>query len=43
MFVRTIKVPSSSGAVNEYVRIVEAYRQDGKVKQSYVPSDLNKK
>ena len=33
MYVRTVKVPSSNGTVNEYVRIVESYRQDGKVKQ----------
>jgi transposase len=42
MFVRTIKVPSSSGAVNEYVRIVEAFREDGKVKQRVV-ADLGRK
>jgi hypothetical protein len=32
MYLRTIKVRSSSGTVNEYVRIVEAYRDNGKVK-----------
>jgi transposase len=42
MFVRTIKVPSSSGAVNEYVRIVEAFREDGKVKQRVV-ADLGRR
>lgn len=33
MYLRTIKVPSSNGSVNEYVRVVESYREDGKVKQ----------
>jgi len=33
MYLRTIKVRSSSGALNEYVRVVEAYRDGGKVKQ----------
>jgi transposase len=42
MFIRTVKVPSSSGAVNEYVRIVEAYRDNGKVKQRVV-ADLGRK
>lgn len=42
MFVRTIKVPSTSGRVNEYVRIVESYREDGKVKQRVV-ADLGRK
>jgi transposase len=42
MYVRTIKVPSSNGSINEYVRIVEAYRQDGKVKQRVV-ADLGRK
>ncbi len=36
MYVRTIKVPSSNGTVNEYVRVVEAYRENGKVKQRVV-------
>ena len=36
MYVRTIKVPSSNGSVNEYVRIVEAYRHNGKVKQRVI-------
>ena len=36
MYVGILKVPSSNGSVNEYVRIVEAYRQDGKVKQRVV-------
>jgi transposase len=42
MYIRTVKVPSSSGAVNEYVRVVEAYRQDGKVKQRVI-ADLGRK
>ncbi len=25
MYVRTVKIPSSKGTVNEYVRVVEAY------------------
>ena len=33
MYVRTIRVPSSNGTINEYVRVVEAYRHHGKVKQ----------
>jgi len=36
VFVRIIKVPSSNGTINEYVRIVESYRKDGKVKQRIV-------
>ena len=42
MYLRTVKVPSSSGKTHEYVRIVEAYRQDGKVKQRVV-ADLGRK
>jgi transposase len=42
MYVRTIKVPSSKGGYNEYVRVVEAYREDGKVKQRVV-ADLGRK
>ena len=42
MYVRTIKVRSSSGTVNEYVRVVEAYRDNGKVKQRVV-ADLGRK
>jgi len=42
MYVRTIKVRSSSGTVNEYVRVVEAYRENGKVKQRVV-ADLGRK
>jgi transposase len=42
MFVRTVKVPSSSGTVNEYVRIVESYRDSGRVKQRTI-ADLGRK
>ena len=42
MYPRTVKVRSSSGTVNEYVRVVEAYRQGGKVKQRVV-ADLGRK
>jgi len=42
MYVRTIKVPSSNGTVNEYVRVVEAYREAGKVRQRVV-ADLGRK
>jgi transposase len=42
MYPRTVKVRSSSGAVNEYVRVVEAYREGGKVKQRVV-ADLGRK
>ena len=36
MFVRSIKVKSSSGAVHEYVRIVGSVREEGKVKQKVI-------
>jgi hypothetical protein len=36
MFIRSIKVPSSSGVVHEYVRVVESVREDGHVKQKVV-------
>jgi transposase len=42
MYLRTIKVPSSNGTVNEYVRVVESYREDGKVKQRTI-ADLGRK
>lgn len=42
MYLRTVKVPSSNGNVNEYLRVVEAYRQDGKVKQRTI-ADLGRK
>jgi transposase len=38
MFIRSIKVPSSSGTVHEYVRIVESVRVNGHVKQRVVAS-----
>jgi transposase len=42
MYVRTIKVRSTSGTINEYVRVVEAYRHNGKVKQRVI-ADLGRK
>ena len=42
MYLRTIKVRSSSGSINEYVRLVEAYRNHGKVKQRTL-ADLGRK
>ena len=42
IYLRTIKVRSSSGALNEYIRVVEAYRDNGKVKQRTV-ADLGRK
>jgi transposase len=42
MYPRTVKVRSSSGIVNQYVRVVEAYREAGKVKQRVVV-DLGRK
>src|SRR5229473_2194791 len=36
MFIRSIKVPSSSGVVHEYVRVVESVRENGRVKQRLV-------
>lgn len=42
MYPRIVKVPSSNGTVLEYVRVVEAYREDGKVKQRVV-ADLGRK
>jgi transposase len=42
MYPRTVKVRSSSGTVNEYVRVVEAFREGGKVKQRVV-ADLGRK
>jgi transposase len=42
MYPRTVKVRSSSGSVHEYVRVVEAYRDGGKVKQRVV-ADLGRK
>jgi transposase len=42
MYLRTVKVRSSRGTVNEYVRVVEAYRESGKVKQRTL-ADLGRK
>ena len=42
MYLRTVKVRSSSGSINEYVRVVEAYRDSGKVKQRTL-ADLGRK
>ena len=42
MYLRTVKVPSSNGTVNEYVRVVESYREDGKVKQRTI-ADLGRR
>lgn len=33
MFIRSVKVPSSSGTVHEYVRVVESVRENGQIKQ----------
>ena len=41
LYLRTVKVPSSHGSINQYVRVVEAYRQDGKVKQPTI-ADLGR-
>jgi transposase len=42
MYPRTVKVRSKNGTLNEYVRVVEAYREGGKVKQRVV-ADLGRK
>ena len=42
MYPRTVKVRSPNGTVHEYVRVVEAYRDGGKVKQRVV-ADLGRK
>jgi transposase len=42
MYPRTVKVRSQNGVVHEYVRVVEAYRDHGKVKQRVV-ADLGRK
>jgi transposase len=36
MFIRSVKVPSSSGTVHEYVRIVESVWEQGRAKQKVV-------
>jgi len=42
MYVRTVRVPSSNGSTNEYLRVVEAFRDHGKVKQRTI-ADLGRK
>lgn len=42
MYLRIVRVPSSNGTVHEYVRIVEAYRDNGRVRQRTV-ADLGRK
>jgi transposase len=42
VYVRSVKVPSSNGTTNEYVRVVEAYRENGKVKQRTI-AELGRK
>jgi transposase len=41
MYPRTVRVRSKNGAINEYIRVVEAYRDHGKVKQR-VLADLGR-
>src|SRR5579862_26084 len=36
MFIRSVKVPSSSGTVHEYVRIVESVWEQGRVRQKVI-------
>lgn len=36
MYPRAVKIRFSSGSVHEYIRIVEAYRENGKVRQRVV-------
>jgi len=42
MYPRTVRVRSKNGTINEYIRVVEAYRDNGKVKQRVV-ADLGRK
>jgi transposase len=42
MYVRTVRIPSSNGSFNEYLRVVEAYRENGKVKQRII-ADLGRR
>jgi transposase len=42
MYPRTVTVRSKNGTVHQYVRVVEAFREDGKVKQRVV-ADLGRK
>jgi transposase len=36
MFIRSVKIPSSSGTVHEYIRVVSSVRENGKVKQKVI-------
>ena len=36
MFLRTVKAAGGKGVQHEYVRLVEAYREDGTTKQRVV-------
>jgi transposase len=36
MFIRAVKVPSSSGTVHEYIRVVASVRENGQVKQKVI-------
>src|SRR5438477_9405788 len=42
MYPRTVRVRSKNGTIHEYIRVVEAYREDGQVKQRVV-ADLGRK
>src|SRR5438552_1915527 len=42
MYPRTVRVRSKNGTIHEYIRVVEAYRDDGQVKQRVV-ADLGRK
>ena len=42
MFIRSVKVRSSNGTLNEYLRIVESYRDNGKVRQRVI-ADLGRR
>ena len=42
MFVRTVRIPSSNGSFNEYLRVVQSYRENGKVKQRLI-ADLGRR
>jgi len=42
VYVRSVKIPSSNGSFNEYLRVVESYRENGKVKQRII-ADLGRR
>jgi len=42
VFIRSVKVRSSNGTLNEYLRIVESYRDNGKVRQRVI-ADLGRR